>query len=87
MDLKEKTNINIVGLNYKDKKNNAIKFLNEFGNPFVKILTDPDGTISIALGAYGVPETFLVNSKSKIVRKYIGPLKTDDVLEIIKIAK
>ena len=87
MDLKEKTNINIIGLNYKDKKNNAIKFLNELGNPFEKILTDPDGTISIALGAYGVPETFLVNSKSKIIRKYIGPLKTDDILEIIKIAK
>ena len=87
MYLKEKTNINIVGLNYKDKKNNAIKFLNEFGNPFVKILTDTDGTISIALGAYGVPETFLVNSKSKIIRKYIGPLKTENILEIVKIIK
>ena len=87
MNLKEKTNINIIGLNYKDKKNNAIKFLNEFGNPFEKILTDPDGTISIALGAYGVPETFLVNSKSKIIRKYIGPLKTENILEIVKIIK
>ena len=87
MDLKAKTNINIIGLNYKDKKNNAIKFLNEFGNPFTKILTDPDGTISIELGAYGVPETYLVNSKSKILRKYIGVLKTDDILEIIRITK
>ena len=87
MNLSKKTDLNIVGLNYKDKKNNAIKFLNEFGNPFVKILTDTDGTISIALGAYGVPETFLVNNKSKIVRKYIGPLETDDILEIIRIAK
>ena len=87
MDLKEKTNINIIGLNYKDKKNNAIKFLNEFGNPFEKILTDPDGTISIELGAYGVPETFLVNSKSKIIRKYIGPLKIDNISEIIRITK
>ncbi len=70
-----------------NKKNNAIEFLNELGNPFEKILTDPDGTISIALGAYGVPETFLVNSKSKIIRKYIGPLKTENILEIIKIIK
>ena len=52
-----------------------------------EILTDPDGTISIALGAYGVPETFLVNSKSKIIRKYIGPLKTENILEITKIIK
>ena len=64
-----------------------IKFLNELGNPFEKNLTDPDGTISIALGAYGVPETFLVNSKSKIIRKYIGPLKTENILEITKIIK
>ena len=87
MDLKEKTNINIIGLNYKDKKSNAIKFLNKFGNPFEKILIDPNGTISITLGAYGVPETFLVNSKSKIIRKFTGPLKTENILEIIKIIK
>ena len=86
--LKEKfPEAHLMGISFKDSKEDTLKYLNEFGNPFVKILTDPDGTISIALGAYGVPETFLVNSESKIVRKYIGPLKTDDVLEIIKIAK
>ena len=87
MDLKEKTDINIIGLNYKDKKNSAVKFLEEFGNPFSKILTDPDGTISISLGAYGVPETFLVNDKSKIIKKYIGPLENDNILEILSITK
>ena len=87
MDLSKKTDLNIVGLNYKDKKNNAIKFLNELGNPFSKILTDPDGIISISLGAYGVPETFLLNNKSKVIKKYIGPLTNDNNLEIIKIIK
>ena len=87
MDLKNKTNINIIGLNYKDKKNNAKNFINELGNPFSKILTDPDGIISISLGAYGVPETFLLNNKSKVIRKYIGPLNNDHVLEIINIIK
>ena len=87
MDLNKKTNLNIVGLNYKDKKNNAIKFLNELGNPFSKILTDPDGIISISLGAYGVPETFLLNNKSKVIKKYIGPLTNDNILEIRKIIK
>jgi len=85
MDLSKKTNLNIVGLNYKDKKKNAIKFLNEFGNPFSIILTDADGIISISLGAYGVPETFLLNNKSKVIKKYIGPLTNDNNLEIIKI--
>ena len=87
MNLSKKSNLNIIGLNYKDKKNNAIKFLNELGNPFSKILTDPDGIISISLGAYGVPETFLLNDRSKIIKKYIGPLTENNILEIIKIIK
>ena len=85
MDLNKKTNLNIVGLNYKDKKNNAIKFLNELGNPFSIVLTDPEGIISISLGAYGVPETYLLNNESKIIKKYIGPLTNENILEIIKI--
>jgi len=48
-------------------------------------LVDPDGIISTSIGAYGVPETFILNNKSKVVRKYIGPLTNDDILEIIKI--
>ena len=53
-------------------------FLNELGNPYSQILIDPDGTKSIELGAYGVPETFLLNTKTKkIIKKYIGPL--DDI--------
>ena len=85
MNLSNKTNLNIIGLNYKDKKNNAIKFLDELGNPFSKNLTDPDGIISISLGAYGVPESFLLNRKSRIIKKYIGPLTIDNISEIIKI--
>ena len=87
MELSEKTNLNIIGLNYKDKKTNAIKFLNELGNPFSKILIDPDGIISISIGAYGVPETFILNNNSKIIQKYIGPLTNDNILEILKIIK
>ena len=85
MTLSKKTDLNIVGINYKDKKNNAIKFLDELGNPFSKNLIDPDGIISISLGAYGVPESFLLNNKSRIIKKYIGPLTSDNILEIIKI--
>ena len=85
MNLGKKTDLNIIGLNYKDKKNNAIKFLNELGNPYSKNLIDPDGIISISLGAYGVPESFLLNNKSIVIRKYIGPLTSDNISEIIKI--
>ena len=85
MSLSKNSDLYILGLNYKDKKNNSIKFLKELGNPFSKILIDPDGTISISLGAYGVPETFLVNNKSEIIKKYIGPLTNENISEIKKI--
>ena len=85
MNLSKKTDLNIIGLNYKDKKNNAIKFLDEMGNPFSKNLIDPNGIISISLGAYGVPESFLLNNKSRIIKKYTGPLTSENIVEIIKI--
>ncbi len=85
MSLSKNSDLYIIGLNYKDKKNNSIKFIEELGNPFSKILIDPDGIISISLGAYGVPETFLVNNKSEIIKKYIGPLTNENISEIKKI--
>ena len=85
MKLSEIKNLTIVGLNYKDKTKNAKKFINDLGNPFHEILTDPDGTISIQLGAYGVPETFLINRESEILKKYIGQLTFEQILEIKKI--
>ena len=85
MKLSKIEDLTIVGLNYKDKTNNAKKFINDLGNPFHEILTDPDGTISIQLGAYGVPETFLINRESEILKKYIGQLTFEQILEIKKI--
>ena len=85
MKLSKKTDLSIVGLNYKDKKNNAIKFLDELGNPFSKNLVDPVGIISISLGSFGVTESFLLNNKSRIIKKYIAPLTSENISEIIKI--
>ena len=85
MKLSKIEDLTIVGLNYKDKTKNAKKFINDLGNPFYEILTDPDGTISIQLGAYGVPETFLINRESEILKKYIGQLTFEQILEIKKI--
>ncbi len=75
MNLKNQKNINIIGLNYKDNKANAEKFLRELGNPYYEILEDNNGSKSIELGAYGVPESFLIH-QNKIIRKYIGPIKS-----------
>jgi len=81
-------NVKVIGINYKDNEVNAKKFLKELGNPYSQILLDPYGIKSIELGAYGVPETFLLDTKSKkIIKKYIGPLDDIKFKEIVKIIK
>ena len=88
LNLKRKNNLNIIGINYKDKKSNAIKFLSDLGNPYSEVLIDPEGIKSIELGAIGVPETYLVNNKNKeIIKIYIGPLDEIKFKEILKIIK
>ena len=86
MNLSNQNNIEIIGLNYKDKNKNAKKFLEKLNNPYRTILSDQDGTISIEWGAYGVPESFLIYNK-KIIKKITGPINKDLLLEIKKIIK
>ena len=86
MDLVKNKNIKIFGLNYKDKKSNAKIFLKELGNPYEKIIFDIEGVNAIELGAYGVPETFLI-FKNKIIKKYIGPLNQDSIEQIKQLIK
>ncbi len=86
MSLSKRENLKIIGLNYKDKKDNAKNFLNELNNPYDLILIDKDGTIAIEWGAFGVPETFLIY-KNRIVKKIIGPLDNKSLLEIEKLIK
>tara|TARA_B100001123_G_C15210733_1_gene987143 strand:- start:561 stop:1091 length:531 start_codon:yes stop_codon:yes gene_type:complete len=66
--------IRIIGINYKDNKQAAIKWLNKLGNPYSDILMDENGKIAIDWGVYGIPETFVVNSKGIIKYKQIGPI-------------
>ena len=87
LELKNNTPIMMIGINYKDKKKNALNFLKLYGDPFEKIFVDKQGLISINFGAYGVPETFLINNDNKVLKKYIGPLNDEDVYEIKKITK
>ena len=87
LELKNNTPIMMIGINYKDKKKNALNFLKLYGDPFERIFVDKQGLISINFGAYGVPETFLINNDNKVLKKYIGPLNDEDVYEIKKITK
>ena len=67
MDLTKNDNLEVIGINYKDTKKNANNFLKELGNPYDKIIFDNKGTNSIEWGAYGVPESFLIN-KIRLLR-------------------
>jgi cytochrome c biogenesis protein CcmG/thiol:disulfide interchange protein DsbE len=69
----------IAGLNYKDKPENARRFLGELGNPYRVIGVDDAGRTAINWGVYGVPETFLVGKDGKIVYKHVGPLSPDAI--------
>jgi len=85
--LKEQNLIRLIGINYKDDSENARKFLNEMGNPYSKILKDSNGTVSIQLAAYGVPETFIIDKNKKIIKKIIGPIDKKIYNEILLIIK
>ena len=71
--------IRLVGIDYKDKPENALALLNELGNPYAAIGVDASGRTFIDWGAYGVPETYLVGADGIIAKKYIGPLTDETV--------
>ena len=71
--------IQLVGINYKDSPDNARRFLNRYGNPFVAAGRDDKGRVSIDWGVYGVPETFLVGRDGRIAYKLVGPITADNL--------
>ena len=81
MELKNNDRLKVIGMSYKDTKNNAKNFLKELGNPYDKIIFDSKGTHAIEWGAYGVPESFLIYN-NEIITKYVGPLNKVSVEEI-----
>lgn len=72
--------IPIYGVNYKDKPENAISFLEELGNPFEAVSADSSGRMALEWGAYGVPETYVIDGDGRIVLRFAGPI-TQRVIE------
>jgi len=73
MALAQDPRVSIAGLNYKDRPENARRFLGELGNPYSAIGIDDSGRAAIEWGVYGVPETFLVGKDGTILYKHVGP--------------
>jgi len=66
--------VQLIGLNYKDKREDATQMLKAEGNPYDVIIVDADGRVGIDWGVYGVPETFVVDKQGVIRYKQIGPI-------------
>ena len=70
----DKKGIRVIGINYKDKSINTVKWLKDLGNPYSDIPIDENGSIAIDWGVYGIPETFVVNSEGIIKYRHVGPI-------------
>ena len=76
-DLGEKfPDLYILGFNHKDKEIDALNYLDQDGNPYSFVGVDKDGLIALEFGVFGLPETFIINEKGKIIFKHMGPLST-----------
>ena len=80
MDLQREGFIPIHGLNYKDRPEDAARWLDTLGDPYTRTGADLDGRVAIDWGVYGVPETFVVDRDGRIAYKHIGAV-TPEVLE------
>ena len=74
----------VVGLNYKDARDDALPWLKRNGNPYQLIVFDANGRIGIDYGVYGVPETYVIDRKGVIRYKHIGPLSADVVKQKVE---
>ncbi|CCF21268.1 periplasmic thioredoxin (cytochrome c biogenesis) [Pseudorhizobium banfieldiae] len=72
-ELAKDERLTVVGINYKDRNDNALRFLGELGNPYDAIGVDPNGKAAIDWGVYGIPESYLVGTDGTILYKKVGP--------------
>jgi cytochrome c biogenesis protein CcmG/thiol:disulfide interchange protein DsbE len=80
MDLAKTRSVPLVGLDYKDARADARRWLAEHGDPYVLSVVDADGRVGIDYGVYGVPETYIIDKAGTIRFKQIGPV-TREILE------
>ena len=80
VDLARSGRVTLIGLNYKDKRDEALAWLAEHGDPYRTSVADVEGLVGIDYGVYGVPETFVIDAAGVIRHKHIGPV-TPEVLQ------
>jgi len=75
----ETKRVRVVGYNWKDARNDALRWLEQFGNPYWLVIADEPGDTAIDFGIYGAPETYLIDTNGRIRWKHVGPL-TDAII-------
>lgn len=73
----EKQKIKVVGYNWRDERADALRWLEQFGNPYYAVMVDSDSRTAIDFGIYGAPETFLIDGKGVVRWKHVGPLSQE----------
>ena len=85
LKLSKEKNLILLGVNFKDKKNQAKIVLKDLGKPYDFLAKDEFGKQSINFGIYGIPESILLNNNLKVLQKFVGPLTLKDYNLIIEI--
>lgn len=78
MDIENLKQVQLIGLDYKDRLEKAKAWLAQYGNPYSSIISDPSGKVVITFGVYGTPETFIIDRKGIIRYKHVGPISSAD---------
>ncbi len=83
VELSKSGQVKLYGLNYKDKREDALRWLANFGDPYLKSISDTDGLVGIDYGVYGVPETFVIDKQGVIRHKQIGPVTAESLRDTL----
>ncbi len=76
----------LYGINYKDKPEDAVQWLNDLGNPYERIGSDLNGRAGLEWGLSGVPETFIVGPDGVVLYRYVGPIVGDEAVATFRAA-
>jgi cytochrome c biogenesis protein CcmG/thiol:disulfide interchange protein DsbE len=83
VDFSKRHAVPLIGLNYKDRRDEALRWLGRYGDPYRSSLSDTDGRVGIELGVYGVPETFVIDREGVIRYKHIGAVTPEALRDVI----
>ncbi len=83
MELSRQNIVPLVGLDYKDKREDGEATLKKAGDPYTLVISDADGKVGFDYGVYGVPETYVIDKKGMIAYKLIGAVTPQNLQETI----